>query len=100
MVSAWIITRDVEEKNKKIKQILLAIVIMVFSLGIYQANLGCFCVPVILYMMKMLLDGENEKCFRIFRKSLYFFGLGKKIKSLQRYEKKRLYIASKQHYFN
>lgn len=70
VVAAWVLTRDVEGKNNRIKQVIIAIAIMIFSLGIYQANLGCFCVPIILYMMKMLLDGENEKCFRIFRNTV------------------------------
>lgn len=67
VLSAWIITRDAKPQKTRIKYVIAAIVIMVFSLGIYQANLGCLCVPVILYMMKLIADEDNKKCFTVFR---------------------------------
>ncbi len=68
--TAWLVTREIEDKNKSRKRMLLAIALLVLCLGIYQANLGCFCVLVIIYMMKLLLESENKKCFALLKRTM------------------------------
>ncbi len=65
-IGAWLVTRDIDDKKKSIIRVLFAIALMVSSLGIYQANLGCFCILIIVFMMKLLIDGENQKCLGVF----------------------------------
>lgn len=69
MLAVWVIVKDYREKYAA-RSVLISIALMVLTLGIYQANLGCFCVVVIVYMMKLIINGENEKCFRVFKDSV------------------------------
>ncbi|MBO4678664.1 MAG: glucosyltransferase domain-containing protein [Lachnospiraceae bacterium] len=69
-VGARLLVMESEDKKKSIILLLASVAVIVVSLGLYQANLGCFCVLVLLAMIKKTYDGESKKCGAIFVKAL------------------------------
>lgn len=64
--AAWLLTRDTDDKKRKLFYLAAACCCLVVSLGLYQVSIGCFCVIIIIYMMKRLIQDEAIKCRSIF----------------------------------
>lgn len=73
VLAVYFILKESEEKKIRISNILIAISILVFSTGIYQVDLGIFCMLVILNMMRLLLNKDNHNCLRVFKVSVLVF---------------------------
>ncbi|QFJ56318.1 glucosyltransferase domain-containing protein [Pseudobutyrivibrio xylanivorans] len=73
VLAAWFLTKEVGEKKDIFMYTGASIALMVVSIGIYQVNLGCFFVLVILYMMKLIYSEENRKCSSLFIKTIVVF---------------------------
>ena len=68
--AARLTTSDCDDKKKSIKRTIVTFCLMVLCLGIYQANLGCFIVLVLMYMLKQILNFENSKCLKVFKRMI------------------------------
>ncbi len=68
--AAWAITKETEEKQQKLLLFGISCALLVVSLGLYQANIGIFCVIIILTMMKAVCDDNPNKCLGIFVESV------------------------------
>ena len=63
------VVAEVTDKKKTLLTLVIASVLLTVSLGLYQANIGCFCVIIILVMMKCIYNEESKKSFLIFGKA-------------------------------
>ena len=70
VVAARMISRDYEAKKASQKAILCSIALLVICLGIYQANLGCFCVTIIILLLKFLLNGNKAKFLEVLKRTV------------------------------
>jgi len=69
-IAASLITEEIEKIKTEIIYLAIVTALIVVSLGLYQANIGCFCVIVILSMMKFVMNGNRKMCVRVFLKSV------------------------------
>ncbi|MBO4678798.1 MAG: glucosyltransferase domain-containing protein [Lachnospiraceae bacterium] len=69
-IAALLITRETDSKRKEIILFLACVALIVLTLGLYQANLGCFGAIVVVYMMQLIINSKSKQCLRVLVKSL------------------------------
>ena len=73
VLSVYFVLKESDEKRDKIRNIVIAIAILVLSTGIYQVGLGVFAVLVILNMMKLIYNEDNDNCVGVLKISAVVF---------------------------
>lgn len=68
--ASWLIVSETNNKKKSYLYFAIATIFLVMSLGLYQANLGCFCVIIILSMMKLAFQNDTKKILKLFLRAL------------------------------
>ena len=69
-VAAWFITAEEDTKKKSYLNLAIATACLIVALGLYQANIGCFCVVIILGMINHIYHDDSKKALSVFLKAL------------------------------
>ena len=76
VIAASLIAKETQTIKQEIMYLAIVTALLVISLGLYQANIGCFCVVVILAMMKLVMNDNKKQSLRIFVKSMIAGAVG------------------------
>ncbi len=76
VAAAWFISAEMEDKKKANLYLAIATAFLIVSLGLYQANIGCFCVIIIFMMMKYIFQNDIKKVFNTFIRALLCGAIG------------------------
>ncbi len=62
-----------ENRMHVVIQLRLVCLLMTVGLGLYQANVGCYCVIILFYCAKLILEDKAKNAFRLLNTSIVCF---------------------------
>lgn len=62
-----------ENRMQVVIQLGLVCLLMIVGLGLYQANVGCYCVIILFYCAKLILEDKAKNAFRLLNTSIVCF---------------------------
>ncbi|WP_026519147.1 glucosyltransferase domain-containing protein [Butyrivibrio sp. FCS006] len=76
VAASWFVSAETDNKKEANLYLVIATAFLIVSLGLYQANIGCFCVVIIFMMMKYLFQNDIKKIFSAFIRALLCGSIG------------------------
>ncbi|WP_176757665.1 glucosyltransferase domain-containing protein [Pseudobutyrivibrio xylanivorans] len=70
VIAGWLMVKSIYTEKVKRTNYVLSVICLVLTLGLYQSNLGCFIVIILILFMKLLLCDESQKAYLLLKSSI------------------------------